>query len=272
MRKLLANYEVELQLRNYCYHTVKCYVGLVRKFIMYFYKHPSFISEEEIKTYLRESSSQALLKQRIGSIKLFYDLVIKDPLKFKYIQYPRREQHLPDVLSQNEVRQLFAACKNLKHKAILFLFYSTGMREGEVINLKIKDIDSELMQIHIRQAKGKKDRIVPLSEPTLKALREYFREEKPRNYLFNGQFSDRYSATSIQQFVKKYAAIAKIKKRVYPHLLRHCSATHMVEAGTDMALIQNILGHKSQKTTMIYAHLSNSLISQIRTPDTALYN
>ncbi len=270
MKKILASYEAELQLRNYCYNTVKCYVGLVRKFIMHFYKHPTHISEEEIKQYLIESSSQALLKQRIGAIKRFYELVIKDPLKFKYIQYPRTEQHLPDILSFAEVQRLFSACTNKKHKAILFLFYSTGMREGEVINLKIKDIDSGLMQIHIRQAKGKKDRIVPLSEPTLKALREYFIEEKPRNYLFNGQFSERYSPTSIQQFVKKYAEIAKIKKRVYPHLLRHCSATHSYESGTDLTIIQKILGHKNQKTTMIYTHLSNNLISKVRTPDMAL--
>lgn len=270
MKKLLASYEAELQLCNYCYNTVKCYVGLARKFIMHFYKHPTLISEEEIKTYLRESSSQALLKQRIGAIKRFYELVIKDPLKFKYIQYPRTEQHLPDILSFAEVQRLFSACTNKKHKAILFLFYSTGMREGEVINLKIKDIDSSLMQIHIRQGKGKKDRIVPLSEPTLKALREYFKEDNPRNYLFNGQFSDRYSATSIQQFVKKYAGIAKIKKRVYPHLLRHCSATHSFESGTALPIIQKILGHKNIKTTQIYTHLSNTLISKVRTPDMAL--
>lgn len=270
MKKLLASYEAELQLRNYCYNTVKCYKGLVRSFIMHFYKHPTLILEEEIKTYLLESSSQSLLKQRIGAIKRFYELVIKDPLKFKYIQYPRTEQHLPDILSTDEIRRLFEACTNLKHKAILFLFYSTGMRESEVINLKIKDIDSSLMQIHIRQAKGKKDRIVPLSEPTLKALRAYFKEEKPRNYLFNGQFSDQYSATSIQQFIKKYAAIAKIKKRVYPHLLRHCSATHLYESGTDLTIIQKILGHKNQKTTMIYTHLSNNLISKVRTPDMML--
>ncbi|MDP2335932.1 MAG: tyrosine-type recombinase/integrase [Bacteroidota bacterium] len=270
MKKLLASYEAELQLRNYCYNTIKCYKGLVRLYIMHFQKHPTKISEDEIKTYLRESSSQSLLKQRIGAIKRFYELVIKDPLKFKYIQYPRTEQHLPDILSFAEVQRLFTACTNKKHKAILFLFYSTGMREGEVINLKVKDIDSGLMQIHIRQAKGKKDRIVPLSEPTLKALREHFKEEKPRNYLFNGQFSDQYSATSIQQFVKKYANIAKIKKRVYPHLLRHCSATHSYESGTDLAIIQKILGHKNQKTTMIYTHLSNNLISKVRTPDMAL--
>ena len=267
MKKLLASYEAELQLRNYCYHTIKCYVGLVRLFIMHFYKHPSVISEEEIKQYLRESSSQALLKQRIGAIKRFYELVIKDPLKFKYIQYPRTEQHLPDVLSTDEIRRLFASCTNLKHRAILFLFYSTGMRESEVINLRITDVNSGLMQIHIRQAKGKKDRIIPLSEPTLKALREYFKSEHPRNYLFNGQFSDRYSATSIQQFVKMYAAKAGIKKRVYPHLLRHCSATHSYESGTDLTIIQKILGHKNQKTTMIYTHISNSLISKVRTPD-----
>lgn len=270
MRKLLQQYENEMTGLNYCQRTITCYKGLVRLFIMHFYRHPSKISDLEIKEYLRTSSSQALFKQRLGAIKLFYKLVLHDELKFQYISYPRREQHLPDILSQNEIRRLFAACTNLKHRAILFLFYSTGMRESEVINLEIRDIDSDRMEIHLRQAKGKKDRIVPLSAPTLNALRQYFKSERPRRYLFNGQQREQYSVTSIQQFIKKYAAIAQIKKRVHPHLLRHCTATHLHESGTDLAVIQKLLGHKSLKTTMRYTHVSNRSIALIRTPDMQL--
>lgn len=270
MRKLLQQYDDEMTLNNYCQRTITCYKGLVRLFIMHFYRHPSKITDIEIKEYLRSSSSQALLKQRLGAIKLFYKLVLYDERTFEYIHYPRREQHLPDILSTSEVRRLFAACTNLKHRAILYLFYSTGMRESEVINLEIRDIDSDRMEIHIRQAKGKKDRIVPLSEPTLKALRAYFKIERPRRYLFNGQFREQYSVTSIQQFVKKYAAIAGIKKHVHPHLLRHCTATHLLESGTELAIIQKLLGHKNIKTTMRYTHISNRTIAKIRTPDLEL--
>lgn len=233
MKKLLASYEAELQLRNYCFNTIKCYKGLVRLFIMHFYKHPTLISEEEIKQYLLESSSQALLKQRIGAIKRFYELVIKDPIKFKYIQYPRTEQHLPDILSFAEVQRLFSACTNKKHKAILFLFYSTGMRESEVINLKIKDIDSSLMQIHIRQAKGKKDRIVPLSEPTLRALREYFKKKSPATTCSTGSFPTDIQPHLSSNLLKNMQALPKSKSGFTP---TYC-ATALPHTPTNQELI-----------------------------------
>ncbi|HNX87689.1 MAG TPA: tyrosine-type recombinase/integrase [Paludibacteraceae bacterium] len=266
----LIKFETEMRLINYCNRTIANYISHTRIFLLHFDKDPHEINEDEIKEYLKKSSSQAQLKQRIGSIKLFYEKVIHDPLKFKYIQYPRREQTLPDVLSQDEMRRLFAACSNLKHLTILQLFYSTGMRESEVINLRVTDIDSNRMVIHIRQAKGKKDRLVPLSERTLITLRQYYQSYKPKEYLFNGQFSLQYSAKSIQQFIHDYAAKAGITRRVYPHLIRHCFATHLYEGGADINLIQALLGHKSVKTTMIYTHLSNRLISQVRTPDMVL--
>jgi integrase/recombinase XerD len=263
-------YQAELRMRNYCQKTIDCYTSQVNHFLGEFSKHPRDISEAEIKKYLQKAPSQSILKQRIGALKLLYTLVLRQSLKFKYIQYPRKELHLPEVLSKEEVKRLFDACKYSKHKAILYLFYSTGMRVGEVINLKIADIDSQRMVINVRQSKGKRDRIVPLSQKTLDCLRTYFKELRPKNYLFEGQFSQQYTSTSIQQFLKKYARIAGIKKRVYPHLLRHCNATHLYETGTEIAVIQKILGHKNQKTTMIYTHLSSRSISQINTPDSML--
>lgn len=263
----LKKFEDELRLRNYAENSIQCYVNIAKNFISEFRKELAEITEEEIKTWLSGSSSQALLKQRIGSMKRFYQFVVKDKLKFRHIDYPRPEEHLPDVLSQNEMSRLISACLNLKHKAILLLFYSTGMREAELINLKITDIDSDRMVIRIEQGKGKKDRYVPLSEKTLHALRKYYLKERPRGFLFNGQFSDRYSATSIRNIVKNCAQKAGISKRVYPHLLRHCNATHLIETGTDVSIIQNMLGHKQQKTTMRYARISNLLISKVLTPD-----
>lgn len=270
MNEYLRKYETEMQLKNYCQNTITCYISMTKLFLQHFGIDPGSITEDQIKEYLKKSSSTALLKQRIGAIKLFYQKVVKQPLKFEYIEYPRREVKYPDILSKNEIKRLFAACTYLKHKAILQLFYSAGLRENEVVTLKITDIDSENGVIHIRQAKGKKDRNVPLSEKTLAILRQYYKEFRPKEYLFNGQFSKQYSVRSIQQFIKKYARIAEIKKSVHPHLIRHCFATHLVEAGTDIAIIQNMLGHKSQRTTMIYAHISKLFISRVVTPDMVL--
>lgn len=260
-------YEDELRLRNYAENSIQCYLNIAKNFLSGFGREPEEISEEEIKTWLRGSSSQALLKQRIGAMKRFYQFVVKQPLKFKYIDYPRPEEHLSEILSLGEIKRLFDACDNLKHKAIIQVFYSTGIREDELINLRISDIDSNRGVIRIEQGKGKKDRYVPLSEKTLAVLRRYYLEYKPKNYLFNGQFSDRYSATSIRNFLNKYANIAGIRKNVFPHLLRHCTATHLIEAGTDMAVVQNLLGHKNQKTTLRYARISSRFISRIVTPD-----
>ncbi len=267
MHKFLTDYENELRLRNYSERTISCYLSLTKLFIEHFRKDPSEIGEDEIKTYLRGSSSQALLKQRIGALKRFYQFVIKQPLKFKYIDYPRPEEHLPEILSQDEVSRLFKACTNLKHLAILYIFYSTGIRESELLDLKISDIDSKRMVICIKQGKGNKDRNVPLSEKTLDVLRKYYLKYKPKNHLFNGQFSEKYSKTSICNFLKKYAVKAGITKRVYPHLLRHCNATHLVEAGTDISVVQHLLGHKQQKTTMRYVKMSRKYISKVQTPD-----
>lgn len=267
MRNYLNELETELRLLNYSQRTIECYRSLTGLFLREFNQEPETITEAQIKAYLKTSSSIALLKQRIGALKLFYSKVLHQPLKFRYIQYPRKEEHLPELLSIEEIRRIFVECRNMKHRAILMLIYSTGMREGEVINLRIADIDSGLMQIHIRQAKGKKDRLVKLSQKTLEALRNYYKSERPKEYLFNGQFSNQYSATSIRNMLKYYARKAGIKKRVYPHLLRHCSATHLYEAGTDMSVIQRMLGHRQQKTTMRYAHMSTRALAAMQTPD-----
>lgn len=270
MNELLNKFVSEMVMRNYSENTIRTYESLVKLFLVHFNQSPREINEDEIKVYIRQSSSISLLKQRIGSIKLFYKLVVHQPLKFRYIQYPRREAKLPVVLTPGEVARLIGVVKNIKHKAIIMLFYSTGMREAELLNLKMDDIDSNRMVIKINSGKGKKDRFVPLSTKMLELLRDYYREYHPVNYLFNGQFSDRYSGTSIRNLLKRYARMAGINKRIYPHLLRHCSATHLYENGTDISVIQRILGHKSQRTTQIYAHMSTQVLSKVTTPDMIL--
>ena len=161
---------------------------------------------------------------------------------------------------------MFDSCENLKHKTILALIYSCGLRVSEVINLRWSHIDRSRMIINIICAKGRKDRQVALPDAIISILEAYYREYKTRDFLFAGQFSEKYSATSILQVIKQLSAKAKIRKRVYTHLIRHSTFTHMVEQGTDINLIQRIAGHNNVKTTMLYCHLSDSLISRIQSP------
>jgi len=206
-----------------------------------------------------------------SAIKCFYKYVCHQPNKFKYIEYSKRCNKLPIVLSIEEVQRIIFTASNLKHKTILCLMYSTGIRVGEVISLKISDIDSSRMIINIRDAKGGTDRQVPLDPTLLELLRVYFKQYRPKEYLFNGEdknrnFASKYSESSIRQFLQKYADEAQIKKRVHPHLIRHCHATHLLESGIDLSIIQRILGHKNLSTTQIYTHVSHNLISSVRTP------
>jgi site-specific recombinase XerD len=207
-------------------------------------------------------------KHRISAVKLFYTLTGKQPLKFKHIEYPRSNKKLPIVLSTDEIQRMFTACENLKHKVILSLLYAAGLRVSELINLKWQHIDRSSMIINIIQAKGKKDRQVMLSPLLIPLLEEYYRKYRPIIYVLNGQGdAAQYSYRSVGEVVKQLAFKAGIKnKRVYTHLLRHCSFTHLVEAGIDINLIQKLAGHSSVKTTMMYCHTSHTLISNIQSP------
>ena len=186
---------------------------------------------------------------------------MRQPNKFKYIEYCKSDKKLPIVLSIDEIQKLFNTCTNIKHKAILSLLYSAGLRVSEVINLKITDIDSSRMIINIINAKGGKDRQVMLNQNVLELLRNYFKIYKPKEYLFNGQFDLQYSHRSCNEIVKKY-----LGKDYHFHLLRHSNATALLEAGTDLRIIQKHLGHSSSKTTEIYTHVSTALLSNMMLP------
>ena len=200
-------------------------------------------------------------KHRISAVKLFYKYTGKQPLKFKHIEYPRCERKLPQIIEKDFLLDAISKITNTKHKAIISLAYSTGMRVSEVCNLKISDIDSKRMIITIRQSKGRKDRIVGLSDKILKILRIYFTEYRPKEFLFNGQFDLQYSSTSCNQIVKKY-----LGKEYHFHLLRHSNATALLEAGTDLRIIQKHLGHANCKTTEIYTHVSTNVLSKMALP------
>ncbi|OYX22634.1 MAG: hypothetical protein B7Z06_11370 [Flavobacteriales bacterium 32-35-8] len=183
------------------------------------------------------------------------------------IDRPRRERNLPEVLSTSDVKAIFDNTHNLKHKTLLALLYSGVLRIGEAINLRISDIDSKRMLIHIKMAKGKKDRYTLLSPSFLELLREYYKVYKPKYFLFQGQTSEQYTNSSAQQVLKNALQLAGIKgRRITLHTLRHSFATHLLESGTDLRYIQSLLGHSSPKTTMIYTHVSDHRIQKIKNP------
>lgn len=267
--KYIDEYSNELERKGYRNESIKNYVSCVSKFLSSFEKKankPTEINENDIKNFLHGFKEHNTQRSYHSAIKCFYKYVCRQPNKFKYIEYCKRNRKLPIVLSVEEMQRLIFCCSNLKHKTIICLMYSTGIRVGEVINLKVCDIDSSRMVINVIDAKGGKDRQVTLDHVMLNLLRLYYKQYSPKEYLFNGQFSLQYTESSIRQFLQKYADEAGIKKRIYPHLIRHCNATHLLEAGTDMTLIQKLLGHASIKTTQLYSHISNNLISSIKTP------
>ena len=202
----------------------------------------------------------------INAIKFYYERVLKGERKTYLIDRPKKEKTLPTVLNEEEIKLLLNKTENLKHKAILMMAYSAGLRLGELINMKIKDIDSKRMQIRVEQAKGKKDRYTILSNKMLAILREYFVRYKPNEWLFEGEKGGQYSARSIQKVAKLSATKAGIKKNVGVHTLRHTFATHLLENGTDLRYIQSLLGHESSKTTEIYTHITTKGFDQIKNP------
>lgn len=272
--KYVELFRKEITRKGFRQATIKNYVSCVEVFLKYFNHketEPVKINEQQIKDYLATFKTQNTQRANHSAIKCFYLYTLKQPNKFKYIEYCKRDRNLPIVLSVAEIQKLFNACTNIKHKAILSLLYSAGLRVSEVINLKITNIDSSRMIINICDAKGGKDRQVMLNQSVLELLRTYYKMYKPKEYLFNGQNSLQYSSRSINEFLKTYADKAGIEnKRVYAHLMRHTSFTHMVEKGTDINLIQKLAGHSSVKTTLIYTHISHNLISNIQSPITQI--
>jgi site-specific recombinase XerD len=236
----------------------------------------SDLGEKEVMDFSRylvtdRRFSASHQNQAINAIKFYFEKVKGGEKKYYHVDRPIREKALPEVLSEEEVLLILKSIKNLKHKAILMTIYSAGLRIGELVNLKIKDIDSNRMQIRVEQAKGKKDRYTVLSEKTLEILRRYIKQERPFEYLFEGQGSRqelpvRYSTTSISAILNKAVKSVGITKNVTVHTLRHSFATHLLERGTDLRYIQSLLGHESPKTTQIYTHITTKGFDQIKSP------
>ncbi|MEA3295667.1 MAG: site-specific tyrosine recombinase/integron integrase [Patescibacteria group bacterium] len=270
---LLPNgYLEKLEQKRYSNNTINTYTAYLKDFI-YEFKNQNIasLSKSSINTYIlklvkQDNISASQQNQRINSIKFYYEKVLGREKQYYEIHRPRKEYKLPKVLSKNEVKEILNSSNNIKHHCILILIYSAGLRRSELINLKVSDIDSERMVVSINGAKGKKDRVSLLSRNTLNLLRKYYKEFKPEMYLFEGMKGGKYSPTSVAKVLKNAAKKAGIHKNVTPHMLRHSFATHLLEQGTDLRYIQELLGHSSSKTTEIYTHVSKKAIDKINNP------
>ncbi len=271
--KLFEVLRQELKLRNYSYKTFSAYRSHLREFVRYFApKDPRELEDGDVRNYLLhlvrdKQLSAGTIGQIISAIRFLYVGLYKRPLALDGIPRPLREYKLPVILSLEEVRRLFEALGNEKHKIMLMLVYSAGLRVGEVVKLKPEDIQGDRMMIHIQGAKGKKDRYTVLAGAVLDGLRDYWKAYRPKKWLFEGQEEGKpYSIRSAERVFEKAAVKAGIKKHVSIHSLRHAFATHLLEQGTDIKFIQELLGHSRVRTTEIYLHVSKKDIGQIRSP------
>lgn len=259
----LEKFNLELSFKGYAKNTIEIYLHYAEYFLSNFDKDIYHISQSEAVLFLKsiEYSSRSKQNQLISAVKLLYKFVVKSELKKFNIERPRKQKHLPKVIDFDFLKSVIPNIQNLKHQAILSIGFSVGLRVSEVINLKIEDIDSKRMIIIIRNSKGFKDRITPLSQNVLILLRRYYKEYRPRKYLFNGQKSLKYTSGSCNKIVKKY-----LGENYHFHMLRHSCGTSMLESGTDISVIQQIFGHEKTDTTRIYAKVSNQLLHKAKLP------
>jgi integrase/recombinase XerD len=269
----LEKYKMWLQSKRYSDSTIKTYSEALKSFLIFCNtKAVKDITNEDLILYnneyiLKNNLSSSYQNQIVNAIKLFFKIIKDTSIEIDKIHRPKREKVLPNVLSKEEVKAILEAHSNHKHKTMLSLIYSCGLRCGELLALKPVHIDSKRNIVLLKNAKGKKDRIVPLSLKILEMLRAYYKMYKPKDYLFEGQtIGMPYDARSLQLILKQALKKAGITKPVTLHWLRHSYATHLLESGTDLRYIQELLGHNSSKTTEIYTHVSTKSLQQIKSP------
>ena len=262
----------ELQLRNYSPHTITVYIRCVAQFAQHFRLAPDRLGLEHIREYQlflvqQKKVSWPLFNQTVCALRFFYHHVLHRDWMIEYIPYPRQETKLPVVLSPTEVVAVFEATSNLKHRAILMTIYAAGLRVSEVTHLRVSDIDSQRQVICVRQGKGHKDRQVMLSPKLLEVLRTYWRSYRPKVWLFSGESLERpVSSETVRRVCRLAGEAAHLSKRISPHTLRHCFATHLLEDTVDLRRIQVLLGHRNFKTTTRYLHVSNLAVRTTVSP------
>jgi len=277
--QLPKGYLEKLERLRYSKSTIKTYSKYMRDFCAAFVeKDLTITSIDEINEYLHHQVQNDIISisqqnQLINAIKFYYEKVLGRNKEYYKLERPRKQKLLPKVLSKSEVIAIIRQCGNIKHRCILSLIYSSGLRRNELIDMRISDIISERNQILIHKAKGNKDRYSILSPYLISELRDYYKKYKPQEWLFEGRKSgSQYSASSIRNILNYASTKAGIKRRITPHMLRHSFATHLLEQGVDLRYIQVLLGHSSSKTTEIYTHVSNREIGKIVNPLDELWN
>lgn len=272
MSELRNKMIMDMKLKGLSSGTVKRYTQSVINFSKFYNKSPELLGEGEIKKYLYYCITEKNLKKNTvrlhySALKFLYSVTLDRPNEIRRIPTMKEEKNLPSVLSREEVKNIFDVTYNLKHKALLMLIYSSGLRATEAATLKISDIDSSNMKIFVSKGKGNKDRYTILSKIALNALRVYWKEYKPKEYLFPGKLEDSpITIRTIELVIKDSLKKAGIKKKASVHTLRHSFATHLLEDGTDIFYIQKLLGHSNISTTTIYLHLRGIAYQTIKSP------
>jgi len=263
-QKIIKICEQKFIYLKYSPRTKQIYLHYINQFLKSIdNKQVTHLNSKDFQLYLDNYNFTSVSQQNqvINAIRFLYKFGLNKKYNKVSFSRPKKEKKLPRVIDGELIKEKITNIQNLKHKTILTLTYSVGLRVSEVVNIKIADIDSNRMILHIKNAKGKKDRIVPLSQYVLELLRKYWKDYKPVEYLFNGQKSNQYSISSCQKIYKNL-----IDNNSSIHTLRHSSFTHLLESGTNLRIIQKIAGHSSSKTTEIYTHVSNSLLNKVNLP------
>lgn len=256
----------DLRIRNYSARTIDAYVRCVASFAKHFGKAPDGLRPEHIRAYQvylveEKEASWALFNQTVCALRFFYRVTLGRDWVVEHIAFPRKERKLPVVLSRDELAVFFRAVRNQKHRTILMTMYGAGLRLSEALGLRVADIDGRRLQVRIRGGKGNKDRYGVLSLTLLGALRDYWKQYRPKTWVFPGERPDRpLSPTSVQKVCGRARLEAGISKPVVTHTMRHCFATHLLEAGVDLKTIQVLLGHSSLNTTARYLHVARSAL------------
>lgn len=272
MTKLREKMRMDLELKNYSPKTIEAYIRHVKRYAQHYNKSPDELGINEVREYLHyliteKKLSSSYINSAYSGLKFFYEITLKRLWDNLEIPRMKRPKKLPTVLSMDEVKRIFDVTANIKHKAILVTIYSGGLRISEACNLKISDIDSSNMQIRVRDGKGNKDRYTLLSSENLRILRDYCKYYKPKLWLFPGMPpSQPICNRTVQRVFKNLKEKAGIKKDATVHTLRHCFATHLIEAGTGIYHIQRLMGHTNPKTTSKYIHLTRADILDVKSP------
>jgi len=267
-RKMLT----DLRMQGYAERTQEIYITRVAEMARHVGRSPAMLSPEEVRDYLRylkeeRAVSRSAFAQVVGALRFLYRVTLDRPEMVPHIPYPRIKRRHPVVLSAEEVVRLLKAIRNVKHRTVAMVLYGAGLRISEALALELRDIDSDRMVITVRHGKGDADRQVALSAVLLEALRTYWRAYRPVRCLFPGQDREKPMVSStIQRALKAARVRAGIAKPAGPHVLRHSYATHLMEAGTDLRVIQTLLGHRSLRTTQIYTHVATERVRTTRSP------